>query len=89
MTLTNDFTADILTLARHGARLGDAGQSIPLTAGFSRDAVASMAGSACTAITYAMILPDLDGDFCLTIHADGTIWSGSAEFIDRLLNTLH
>ena len=89
MTLTNDFTADILTLARHGARLGDAGQSIPLTVEFYRDAVASMAGTATNAITYAMILPGLDGDFRLTIHADGTVWSGSAEFIDRLLNTLH
>ena len=88
MTLTNDFTADILTLARHGARLGGAEQSIPLTVEFYRDAVASMSGSACTAITYALLLPDLDGDFRLTIHADGTVWSGSAEFIDRLLNTM-
>ena len=42
MTLTNDFTADILTLVRHGARLGDAEQSIPLTVEFYRDAVESM-----------------------------------------------
>ena len=88
MTTTYDFTDSILSLARHGARLGDAEQSIPLTADFYRDAVASMAGTATNAITYAMILPDIDGDFRLTIHADGTVWSGSAESIDQLMRTM-
>lgn len=88
MTTTYDFTDSILSLARHGARLGDAEQSIPLTVEFYRDAVASMAGTATNAITYALLLPDFNAEMRLTIHADGTVWSGSAESIDRLLKTM-
>ena len=73
----------INSLKRHGAQLRNQedGSLIPLTEDFYRKAVETCRTGGCNAITYELVLPDIDSELWLAIWKDGHVDSGSPKGI--------
>ncbi len=75
------------SLAAHGAKVGsDHGWVTPDEDFYNAELDNIHRYSMIVAITYDLKLPDLDGDFAITIWRDGHIDSGSRESMQRILN---
>jgi len=84
-TLTPD-QRHIEVLRRHGARVGTPEGSVELNSFFYYHAIDEVNRVGATAITYRLILPDIEDEMAIAIHKDGHVDSGSAETLERILD---
>ena len=76
----------IEVLRRHGARIPTETGSVELNSFFYYNAIDQVNRIGARAITYRLILPDIDDELAIAIHSDGHVDSGSADTVLKVLD---